>query len=434
MAGAASGRGLNVARLRDLIRFERAQQLRFPVWLDRLISLGIVSGDVKVARRQKIVNVASFAAAFNSVSRVMASVAYEFEGAYLVQLVSGIMLVWALLIHRLHRYGDVAAALALTAWFIVSVSIAVIMFGLASQVQAYFVLAAVIWVLFDLERWRLSLGITVILAVIMLASINYGPQYGIAIADDPRAAAYLATQSMLNAVIINCVVIIYALLLLRRAEGDLERESARAEALIGVVLPEPIACRLRTEPDRQIADHIENVSILFADLAGFTEAAHERPPEEVVAYLNEFVRAFDTACEAHGVEKIKTIGDAYMAAGGIQGDSRAAASAVGRLALAMQQLQESRPPLGSRKLPLRVGIHTGTAIAGVIGDTRISYDLWGDAVNVASRMETHGVPGRIHVSDAFRRAAEDAFEFEARGTTPIKGIGSVPTYFLAKAR
>lgn len=212
-----------MARLRDLIRFERAQQLRFPVWLDRLISLGIVSGDVKVARRQKIVNVASFAAAFNSVSRVMASVAYEFEGAYLVQLVSGIMLVWALLIHRLHRYGDDAAALALTAWFIVSVSIAVIMFGLASQVQAYFVLAAVIWVLFDLERWRLSLGITVILAVIMLASINYGPQYGIAIADDPRAAAYLATQSMLNAVIINCVVIIYALLLLRRAEGDLER-------------------------------------------------------------------------------------------------------------------------------------------------------------------------------------------------------------------
>lgn len=154
----------------------------------------------------------------------------------------------------------------------------------------------------------------------------------------------------------------------------------------------------------------------------------------MVAYLNEFVRAFDTACEAHGVEKIKTIGDAYMAAGGIQGDSRAAALAVGRLALAMQQLQESRPPLGSRKLPLRVGIHTGTAIAGVIGDTRISYDLWGDAVNVASRMETHGVPGRIHVSDAFRRAAEDAFEFEARGTTPIKGIGSVPTYFLAKAR
>jgi adenylate cyclase len=103
---------------------------------------------------------------------------------------------------------------------------------------------------------------------------------------------------------------------------------------------------------------------------------------------------------------------------------------MGRLALAMLQLQESRPPLGTHRLRLRIGIHTGPAVAGVIGATRIAYDLWGDAVNVASRMESHGVAGRIHVSQAFRETVGDAFMFEERGETDIKGIGMARTYFL----
>ena len=139
-------------------------------------------------------------------------------------------------------------------------------------------------------------------------------------------------------------------------------------------------------------------------------------------------------CEQHGAEKIKMMGDAYMAASGLRGERAAGATAMGRLALAMLAFQGSRPPLGARRLRLRIGIHTGPAIAGVIGDTRIAYDLWGDAVNAASRMESYGVPGRIHVSEAFRDAAGEAFVFEERGTEDYKGIGRLRTYFLIAER
>ena len=154
----------------------------------------------------------------------------------------------------------------------------------------------------------------------------------------------------------------------------------------------------------------------------------------VVEYLDEFVRTFDLMCETFAVEKIKTIGDAYMAVGGLHGGSLGGAIGIGRLALEMLKIQHRRAPLGDRKLELRVGIHYGNAIAGVIGDMRISYDLWGDAVNMASRMQSHGVPGRIQVSEDYRAAAGERFLFEERGDTEIKGIGLARTFFLLGPR
>jgi adenylate cyclase len=174
--------------------------------------------------------------------------------------------------------------------------------------------------------------------------------------------------------------------------------------------------------------------VLFADLVGFTRAAHELPPEQIIEYLDDFVRTFDDLCDVHRVEKIKTIGDCYMAVGGLNGAYERDAAAVGRLALAMLGAQRRRPPLGRNRLDLRLGLHIGSATAGIIGDTRFSYDVWGDAVNIASRMESHGVPGRIHVSDAYRRAVMTDFSFEERGETEIKGIGVVRTYYLQSAR
>jgi adenylate cyclase len=197
-----------------------------------------------------------------------------------------------------------------------------------------------------------------------------------------------------------------------------------------VVLPGSVASRLRAEPDKRIADRLDGVTLLFADLADFTEAAHAEQPEAVVAYLDDFVRAFDSVCEKHGVEKIKTIGDAYMAASGLQGDRPAGAVAMGNLALEVMSLHAARAPLGRSQLSLRIGIHCGSAIAGVIGDLRISYDLWGDAVNMASRLESQGVPGRIQVSEAFRSMTGDAFIFEERPAAEYKGIGLLRTYFL----
>jgi adenylate cyclase len=154
----------------------------------------------------------------------------------------------------------------------------------------------------------------------------------------------------------------------------------------------------------------------------------------VVDFLDRYVRASDALCSRYGVDKIKTIGDSYMAAAGFDGRSAEGAVAIAQFALAMLEVIGRQPPLGGRQLNLRIGIHCGAATAGVIGDTRFSYDVWGDAVNIASRMESYGEPGRIHVSEAFRDLTAGTFNFEERGATAIKGIGSTKTFLLVGIR
>jgi adenylate cyclase len=263
-----------LAGLRDLIRFEPSRGIQLPAWLDRLVSLGIVTSDPKIARRQKIVNVASYAAALNSMSRVLAAPIHEQLGlvGYL-RATSGALFVATLLINRLHRYGENTAAMGMVVWFLTSISFATFYYG-STYVQVYFVLIGVLWFLFGLENWRTCLLWTGVVLGAALIVLFYAPKQGIAIAGDPRLVTYVALQSMINAILIVSILIVYALLLLQRAERDLERQSARAEALLSVVLPADVASRLRASPDKPIADRIDGVSILFADLEG----VHERGP------------------------------------------------------------------------------------------------------------------------------------------------------------
>jgi adenylate cyclase len=215
---------------------------------------------------------------------------------------------------------------------------------------------------------------------------------------------------------------------------ELESLHVRSSALINTVFPPSIVARLTSGREDRIADRIDGLTVLFADLVGFTRAAHDLPPEEIIDYLDEMVRCFDQLCAERGVEKIKTIGDCYMAVGGLTGDSRQQAIAIGKLALDMLHSQAARPALGGKNLPLRVGMHTGSATAGIIGDTRFSYDVWGDAVNTASRMESHSLPGRIQVSEAYREAVGDAFRLDERGIVEIRSLGPTRTYLLSEAR
>lgn len=202
-----------------------------------------------------------------------------------------------------------------------------------------------------------------------------------------------------------------------------ERALAESERLLLNVLPAPVAARLK-EHEGILAEDCPAVTVLFADLVGFTQLAERLPAAEVVTLLDRVFAAWDAVVAEHGVEKIKTIGDAYMAvsAGGI--------GPLCRLALDMRTALDQYNRSNGTELSLRIGIHAGPAVAGVLGIQRFLYDVWGDTVNVASRLESTARPGGIQVSEAVMRQAGEDFAFEARGRVELQGRGLLPTYWL----
>jgi class 3 adenylate cyclase len=213
----------------------------------------------------------------------------------------------------------------------------------------------------------------------------------------------------------------------------LGRERERSERLLLNVLPAPIAERLKRE-ERTIADRFEEVTVLFADVVGFTQLSSKMRPEELVVLLDEIFSRFDAIADDYGLEKIKTIGDGYMMVGGLPEPGADHAVRVADAALAMlSSLRELAREKGLA-LSMRIGLHTGDVVAGVIGKRKFTYDLWGDTVNTASRMESHGEPGRVHVSDAAQARLTEAFLLEARGSIQVKGKGAMSTHWLVARR
>ena len=206
-------------------------------------------------------------------------------------------------------------------------------------------------------------------------------------------------------------------------------ERERSEQLLLNVLPAPIAARLK-QGEEVIADGFAEVTVLFADLVDFTRRSQETTPDRVVRLLDELFTALDRLAERHGLEKIKTVGDAYMAVGGLPEPRPDHAEAVAEMALAVREEVPRHLDPGGRPLQVRIGIDTGPVVAGVIGRRKFSYDLWGDTVNTASRMETNGVPGCIQVTDRAHRRLRDRYRFERRGPVEIKGKGELVTWFL----
>ncbi len=210
-----------------------------------------------------------------------------------------------------------------------------------------------------------------------------------------------------------------------------ESEFQRSEDLLANILPSSVAKRLK-QGESTIVDGFQSVTILFADLVGFTKACADAEPNEVLELLNEIFSIFDDLVEKYDLEKIKTIGDAYMVVGGLPVARDFHAQDVARLALEMLESIEQMNLGTSHPLELRIGIHTGPAIAGVIGVKKFAYDVWGDAVNTASRMESHGEPGKIQVSEETYSLIQDHFVFESRGSVEVKGKGMMNLFFLER--
>jgi class 3 adenylate cyclase len=263
------------------------------------------------------------------------------------------------------------------------------------------------------------------------------------------AALYRGPGSLLLDVFIFSAALVGTLLALRLLEqarrrvffqeivigeqsAELQREKDKSDRLLLNVLPAPISARLR-EGEQTIADEYPSVSVLFADLVGFTPLAARLAPAGVIELLGRLFTDFDALVAERGLEKIKTIGDAYMAAGGLPEPLADHAIRVVDLGLAMLAVT-ARHARGGMDLGLRVGIHSGPVVGGVIGTHKFAFDIWGDTVNVASRLESQGARDRVYVSAVTRDLAGDAFEYEAVGAVPLRGHGLMETYAVLGRR
>jgi class 3 adenylate cyclase len=213
------------------------------------------------------------------------------------------------------------------------------------------------------------------------------------------------------------------------AYQNLEAERERTEQLLLNILPKPIAERLKQQPIT-IADQFPDATVLFADVVGFTQLSSQISAAELVVLLNQLFSMFDQLVEKHGAEKIKTIGDAYMVVAGLPIPRSDHAQAIANLALDMQQAVARFNVEQNQSFSIRIGINTGPVVAGVIGLKRFIYDLWGDTVNIASRMESHGLAGGIQVSEVTYECLKEQYLFEKRGVIQVKGKGAMNTYLL----
>ncbi len=274
-----------------------------------------------------------------------------------------------------------------------------------------------------------ALGAAVCTIVVVLCHIWFPePALGDAISD--QFVAFLATVGILSLGTLAAGVLILLSQQVRAAQDALAAEHARSEALLDNLLPTEIAMRLKSAPGEIIADDLPAVTILFADIVDFTPRANSMPPEEVVTFLNSVFTEFDRLTELHGLEKIKTIGDAYMVAAGMPVARADHAEAIADMALDMLAVTRELSARAHQPIEVRIGLHTGSAIAGVIGTQKVFYDVWGDTVNTASRMESQGEIGRIQLTADTKDQLGDGYLFEERGMVEIKGKGRIRTFWL----
>jgi adenylate cyclase len=396
---------------------------RLPSRLGRLLEWGTLSYPPRVRRRLKILNgVAGMIAVSSLLYAAIYAIADLERYRWLVAINLGLVAM-ALLVPALHRFGDLAAALLITGCEVAALFGLAAMLGRSAGIQLnLFVGAAGPFVVFGSHRRALIVAVVLTSFALHVAAWFLFEDPLIPVAPDLVAQLYVSSAADAFAVI--AIMVHYAFRLVEDAE-------AQSDALLRNILPGAVADRLLARPGAIIADSFAEASVLFTDLAGFTAIAQRLGAERTVAMLDDLVRAFDTLSERHRVEKIKTIGDAYMAVAGVPVAMTDHCARIVRLALDMQGAVVATERRFRTALKLRIGIASGPVMAGVIGRQKFTYDVWGDAVNLASRLEHAGPEGGIHVSPAVRQALGATYDFVPCGPIDLKGFGQIETWLLA---
>jgi adenylate cyclase len=382
----------------------------------------------KAARRLRTVNIGTrIAAAFHAFFAAV-SFAY-FTRFWWAGPVHTVLMLFFAGVPMLHRVGTNAAAVFTLVLFYLDILAFICLIGTGAGLQLYFLVGVALTVLYLGAEHIAVTTASAALAAALIVVVQ------LTVPDDTGLLPWpLTVTAVVSSAVASCgtllLVASYALGEIARAEAAAEREYGRSERLLANILPRSIAARLKGEGTDVIADSHDEASILFADLEGFTAQASDMTPEDLVRFLNRVFSDFDRLVERHGLEKIKTTGDAYMVVSGVPTARSDHAQALAVLALDMRAAAaEWRDPRG-RSVPLRMGINSGPVVAGVVGTRKFFYDVWGDAVNVAARMETTGSADKIPVSQNVYERLRDEFVLEVRGEIEVKGKGRMPTWFL----
>ena len=392
--------------------------------LGRFAEVGTAGYERAVRRRLAIVNLMALTIAVFSVIYSVVFAAYGIGTYWPLIAVNIALTAVALLAPLAHRISDIAAALIICIAEFIALFFFVRELGHESGIQINFIIAAAVaFAVVGLNRLGLVVSVIAIGLALHVAAWFLYPSGNARIAADPALLANLYISSAATTFTIIALIVGYAFTVADRARAE-------ADSLLANILPETIAERLKAHPGDKVADSVGEASVLFTDLVGFTELAQKLGVERTVALLDNIVSEFDRLAAAHGVEKIKTIGDGYMAVAGVSRAQPDHLTRLARMALLLPGLVERLSAAHGVDLRIRAGIATGPLMAGIIGSDKFSYDVWGETVNLASRLESHGLPGEIQVSDEARAALGDGFVFEARGPIQVKGVGQLHTWLL----
>lgn len=338
-----------------------------------------------------------------------------------------------LLTPKLYRFGRLVPPVVFIVVAYASITLSSIYIGTGIGLNFYYVgAAAIVILILGVDHIRLALGFAILGAVtVVILELQVPRNTG----TQPDWA--FRTGFVLNTVAAWVLVIAtvwYALREISRAERAMEIEYQRSESLLANILPVTIAERLKQPGRDVIADKYQDATILFADIAGYTKLAGDISPTELVRFLDDLYTEFDALVDRHGLEKVKTSGDSYMVVSGVPVERPDHLAALARLALDMADTVSGLTDSQGRAVPLRIGLAAGPVVAGVVGARKFFYDVWGDAVNVASRMESTDVEGRIQVpQDVYERLREH-FTFDERGDVDVKGKGVMHTWYLTGRR
>ena len=384
--------------------------------------------DGAVVQRQRLLSVATAIGAIITAGFGVMQVVFSNGFGYVGFVNLGTAALFAI-IPLLYRFGELIAPLAFITVAYLALTFLCLHLGTGTGVQFYFLIAGATAVMMvGIERIGLAIG-----AAAVGVSLVIALQFTVPRDTGAEPAWFITVGFIVNTIaagVFAVAVVWYGLRQIASAEAAMEQEYQRSEALLANILPASIAKRLKDRSNSVIADKYDDASILFADIAGYTERASDTSPEELVAFLDDLYTSLDALVTRHGLEKVKTSGDAYMVVSGVPQPRPDHLEALADLALdiadAVAGLTDSR----GRDVPLRIGLASGPVVAGVVGSQRFFYDVWGDAVNVASRMESTVAVGRIQVPQPAYERLRDHFVFEERGDVDVKGKGIMHTWYL----